>query len=156
MGVALLSTPQVSRSLPKTRGTPAWTEDETGGSERGPTWIPASHPGPSDCWTPSYVLMFIKQHRVRGWGGWADFLLRADWVLSVPKIPCPALCDFGLYQRGVPTSMLFQDGLWLRPWEPSCKQGVWCPAPEGENQARSQLSSRSKRQRSHLFFPFTF
>ena len=32
-----------------------------------------------------------------GWGGGADFLLRADWVLSVPKTPRPALCDFGLY-----------------------------------------------------------
>ena len=104
---------------------------------------------------PSLWLL-CSPSTVAGWGGWADFLLRADWVLSVPKIPCPALCDFGLYQRGVPTSMLFQDGLWLRPWEPSCKQGVWCPVPEGENQARSQLSSRSKRQRSHLFFPFTF
>ena len=48
--LALLSTPEVSRSLPRTRTWHARrTEEETGTSERGPTWVPASHPGPSDC-----------------------------------------------------------------------------------------------------------
>ena len=75
----------------------------------------------------------------RGWS--SPLLLRANCAFILVFLKPPALCDFGLCQRGLPTSTSFWEGLQLRAWEPLCKQGVWCPEPKGKNQAQPQLAA---------------